>query len=358
MILSRAASRAGDDAAGGRADARGRRRRARRPRRSGSLLDGVRRCASGCSSCRRRRPIRCELETNAIDGGRGAGVDAHRQDLEHPDRRASTADCTATTGRSKRRLAAVDVASTVLQPSFFTLGDRPPARARSERGRFVMPTGAGRIAWIDPDDIAAVAAAVLAARRAAHRRRCASPGPTRSTAADVADPDLGSWPRDRAPPAAARRVARGRSALERHGSVARSTRPCISTRPSRAARWPTCPPTWSACSAVRRVQSTSWLRDELLPQLGERTERGATGRRSSVDVAPEHASSPGYCRPARVAGARERRPTLVAHRARQRRAPLRRRRRTSAHPSTKLPNVNGMSMPWHAPSARVPCRPA
>lgn len=58
-------------------------------------------------------------------------------------------------------LAASSVAATVLQPSFFgsVLARQIPLL---RRGRFVMPTGDGRIAWIDPRDIAAVAAAVLA----------------------------------------------------------------------------------------------------------------------------------------------------------------------------------------------------
>ena len=58
-------------------------------------------------------------------------------------------------------LAESSVAATVLQPSFFTsvLARQIPLL---RRGRFVMPTGNGRIAWIDPRDIAAVAAAVLA----------------------------------------------------------------------------------------------------------------------------------------------------------------------------------------------------
>jgi uncharacterized protein YbjT (DUF2867 family) len=58
-------------------------------------------------------------------------------------------------------LASSSVAATVLQPSFFgsVLARQIPLL---RRGRFVMPTGNGRLAWIDPRDIAAVAAAVLA----------------------------------------------------------------------------------------------------------------------------------------------------------------------------------------------------
>jgi NAD(P)H dehydrogenase (quinone) len=52
------------------------------------------------------------------------------------------------------------VATTVLQPSFFTaVLDRQ--RGQLARGRVVLPFGAGRIAWVDPADIAAVAAIAL-----------------------------------------------------------------------------------------------------------------------------------------------------------------------------------------------------
>jgi uncharacterized protein YbjT (DUF2867 family) len=60
------------------------------------------------------------------------------------------------------RLGTSTLGATVLQPSFFSsVLLRQVELIR--RGRFVMPTGAGRIAWIDPRDIAAVAAAVLGA---------------------------------------------------------------------------------------------------------------------------------------------------------------------------------------------------
>ncbi len=60
----------------------------------------------------------------------------------------------------ERRLDASRIASTVLQPSFFTtVLERQ--RALIERGRVILPIGAGRVAWVDPDDIAAVAAVAL-----------------------------------------------------------------------------------------------------------------------------------------------------------------------------------------------------
>jgi uncharacterized protein YbjT (DUF2867 family) len=100
------------------------------------------------------------LETNAIEAAEAAGVTGIVKvsnlpipGLEtglHGNHRAIEA-----------RLAASPVPATVLQPSFFgSVLARQIGLLR--RGRFVMPTGAGRVAWIDPRDIAAVAAAVLA----------------------------------------------------------------------------------------------------------------------------------------------------------------------------------------------------
>ena len=106
-------------------------------------------------------PDQVALETNAIVAAEQGGVRhivkvsnipiAGLDDGLHGNHRAI-----------ERRLAASGIATTVLQPSFFTsVLERQLALLR--KGRFVLPTGAGRIAWIDPRDIAAVAAAVLAA---------------------------------------------------------------------------------------------------------------------------------------------------------------------------------------------------
>jgi uncharacterized protein YbjT (DUF2867 family) len=106
-------------------------------------------------------PVRdsVELETNAIVAAEQAAVErivkvsnipiAGLDHGLHGNHRAIEA-----------RLAASPVASVVLQPSFFTsVMDRQ--RALIARGRVVLPFGRGRIAWIDPADIAAVAAVVL-----------------------------------------------------------------------------------------------------------------------------------------------------------------------------------------------------
>jgi uncharacterized protein YbjT (DUF2867 family) len=58
------------------------------------------------------------------------------------------------------RLAASAIASTVLQPSFFA-NVIEKQRDQIDAGKFIMPTGDGKIAWIDPDDIAACAVDVL-----------------------------------------------------------------------------------------------------------------------------------------------------------------------------------------------------
>ncbi len=100
------------------------------------------------------------LETNAIVAAERAGVErivkisnlpvAGLDGGLHGNHRAI-----------ERRLAVSPVASTVLQPSFFASVLRRQV-ALLRRGRLVFPTGTGRIAWIDPRDIAAVAATVLA----------------------------------------------------------------------------------------------------------------------------------------------------------------------------------------------------
>jgi uncharacterized protein YbjT (DUF2867 family) len=99
------------------------------------------------------------LETNAIEAAERAGLErivkvsnipiAGLESGLHGNHRAI-----------ERRLAASAIGSIVLQLSFFTsVIDRQ--REQITRGRIVFPTGAGKIAWIDPDDIAAVAVEAL-----------------------------------------------------------------------------------------------------------------------------------------------------------------------------------------------------
>jgi uncharacterized protein YbjT (DUF2867 family) len=100
------------------------------------------------------------LETNAIDAAEAARVD-HIVKISNIPVPGLEAGLHGNHRAIEARLAASTIASTVLQPSFFSsvLARQLPL---IRRGRFVMPTGDGRVAWIDPRDIAAVAAAVLA----------------------------------------------------------------------------------------------------------------------------------------------------------------------------------------------------
>jgi uncharacterized protein YbjT (DUF2867 family) len=99
------------------------------------------------------------LETNAIAAAERAGVErvvklsnipiAGLDDGLHGNHRAIEA-----------RLHEATLASTFVQPSFFTsVLDRQ--RDLIATGRVVLPFGRGRVAWVDPDDIAAVAAVAL-----------------------------------------------------------------------------------------------------------------------------------------------------------------------------------------------------
>ena len=100
-----------------------------------------------------------ELETNAIEAAEHAGVErivkvsnipiAGLETGLHGNHRAI-----------ERRLAASTCAATILQPSFFaSVIDKQSEVVAG--GHVVLPTGSGKIAWIDPSDIAAVAAEAL-----------------------------------------------------------------------------------------------------------------------------------------------------------------------------------------------------
>ena len=102
-----------------------------------------------------------ELETNAIVAAEQCGV-RHIVKVSNLPIPGLDAGLHGNHRAIERRLAASSVASTVLQPSFFaSVLQRQLALLR--KGRLVFPTGDGRIAWIDPRDIAAVAATLLAA---------------------------------------------------------------------------------------------------------------------------------------------------------------------------------------------------
>lgn len=120
-----------------------------------------------------------ELETNAIEAAEFAGVGrivkvsnipiAGLETGLHGNHRAI-----------ERRLAASSCAATVLQPSFFaSVIDKQSDVIAG--GHLVLPTGRGKIAWIDPSDIAAVAAEALV--------RSALDGPLHLTGPEALDGD-------------------------------------------------------------------------------------------------------------------------------------------------------------------------
>jgi uncharacterized protein YbjT (DUF2867 family) len=124
-------------------------------------------------------PDQVELETNAIDAAERAGVVrivkvsnipiAGLESGLHGNHRAI-----------ERRLDASSCAVTVLQPSFFaSVVDKQ--RDLIAQGKLVLPTGRGKIAWIDPYDIAAVAAEALL--------RADSDGPLHLTGPEALDGD-------------------------------------------------------------------------------------------------------------------------------------------------------------------------
>jgi len=99
------------------------------------------------------------LETNGIEAAERAGVErivkvsnipiAGLETGLHGNHRAI-----------ERRLAASTCSVTIVQPSFFSSVIDKQSEVVAG-GHVVLPTGAGKIAWIDPADIAAVAAEAL-----------------------------------------------------------------------------------------------------------------------------------------------------------------------------------------------------
>ncbi len=99
------------------------------------------------------------LEGNAIDAAEAAGV-AHVAKLSNIPVPGLDSGLHGNHRAIERRALDSPMDVTILQPSFFSsvlLRQLPLLR----RGRLVLPTGAGRIAWIDPRDIADVATEVL-----------------------------------------------------------------------------------------------------------------------------------------------------------------------------------------------------
>jgi len=100
------------------------------------------------------------LETNGIEAAERAGIE-HVVKISNIPIEGLDDGLHGNHRAIERRLDESPVSSTVLQPSFFaSVLERQAGLLR--HGRFVMPIGRGRIAWIDPRDIAEVAATVLA----------------------------------------------------------------------------------------------------------------------------------------------------------------------------------------------------
>jgi len=124
-------------------------------------------------------PDQVALETNAIEAAEAASVErivkvsnipiAGLDDGLHGNHRAI-----------ERRLAASSCRSTFVQPSFFSsvIDKQGDVVAR---GAIVLPTGPGKIAWIEASDIAAVAAEALV--------RTDLDGPLHITGPDALDGD-------------------------------------------------------------------------------------------------------------------------------------------------------------------------
>lgn len=142
-------------------------------------------------------PNQVELETNAIQAAEAAGVARIVKVSNIPIDGLDTG-LHGNHRAIERRLDTSPVDAIFVQPSFFTTVIERQ-RDQIEHGRFVMPTGDGKIAWIDPVDIAAVAVAALTRDDVPSTLHIT--GPESLSAAEVAarlgarhiDPPLDQW---------------------------------------------------------------------------------------------------------------------------------------------------------------------
>jgi uncharacterized protein YbjT (DUF2867 family) len=120
-----------------------------------------------------------ELETNAIEAAEAAGVDriVKVSNIPIPGLESGLHGNHRTI---ERRLDASACGATILQPSFFTSVIDKQGDVLAQ-GSIVLPTGGGKIAWIEPSDIAAVGAAALV--------RSDLEGPLHITGPDALDGD-------------------------------------------------------------------------------------------------------------------------------------------------------------------------
>ena len=99
------------------------------------------------------------LETNAIDAAERTGVERVVKLSNIPIPGLETG-LHGNHRAIERRLLGSPVASSFVQPSFFSTVLQRQADQLAQ-GRMIMPAGRGKIAWIDPADIAAVAVEAL-----------------------------------------------------------------------------------------------------------------------------------------------------------------------------------------------------
>lgn len=131
-------------------------------------------------------PRQAEHEGGVIDAAAAAGARRIVKVSAVGARAGSPYAFADSHGRSERHLAASGVPAVVLQPGFFMSNLLAAADAVARTGRLVAPAGAARVAMIDPRDVAAVAAAVLADDRHDGRTYVLT-GPEALTFAEVAE---------------------------------------------------------------------------------------------------------------------------------------------------------------------------
>lgn len=104
-------------------------------------------------------PDQVELELNAIESAEATGVGRIVKISNIPIPGLETG-LHGNHRAIERRLVESTCAATIVQPSFFTSVIDKQSEVLAG-GHVVLPTGAGKIAWIDPSDIGAVAAEAL-----------------------------------------------------------------------------------------------------------------------------------------------------------------------------------------------------
>ena len=192
-------------------------------------------------------PDQVELETNAIEAAEHAGVE-HIVKVSNIPIAGLESGLHGNHRAIERRLEASPVRGDGAAAVVLRDGARAPDSRSLRRGHLVLPTGDGQIAWIDPRDIADVAAAVLADPDRAGALHLTGPealdgGRARRAIAGVTDADRRSssrrwrvatvWSRRHGP--VARRLDRAPLRSGRAGALADvspDVDPCSAGRPA------------------------------------------------------------------------------------------------------------------------------